>query len=463
MISDLFSRSDDPRPVHFIGIAGAGMSALAELFARRGLRVTGCDSNPGGAAADLAHVGIPVSEGHSATHVAGARAVIFTSAIGRDHPELTAAREAGIPVIRRAEALGAAVASGDVVGVAGTHGKTTTTVMTTAALTVGRTRIPPGSPAGASRAWGRKLASARTALFVVEADEYDRSFLALIPTVAVVTNVEADHLDIYADLADIARDVRAVTSRGARRSCSARTTPGANSLAHCRARRKSFATASTSPDARLVATRGSIRDGGSVASRGLRRRTLECEVQSARSRTSITCVNALAAIGSGLALGAELARAGPGTRRVHRRGAPLSAPGRGAACRSWTTTRIIRPRLPRRSRRRAAHSRIAGSSSRFSRTCSPARATSRASSGGRSPGRTQCSSPRSIRRASSLSPGISSDLVDMQRASPGACSLWRGERAALATALAGEVRSGDVVITVGAGDITRTARELRDI
>ncbi|HEY4132767.1 MAG TPA: Mur ligase domain-containing protein, partial [Gemmatimonadaceae bacterium] len=96
--------TSDPRPVHFVGIAGAGMSALAELFLRRGVPITGCDANPSGAA-DLERLGVVVTA-HDPKHVDGARALVVTSAMPKDHPELVRAREIGVPVIRRAEALG---------------------------------------------------------------------------------------------------------------------------------------------------------------------------------------------------------------------------------------------------------------------------------------------------------------------------------------------------------------------
>lgn len=194
-------RDPDARPVHFVGIAGAGMSALAELFARRGLAVTGSDMSAAGNA-DLEALGITVHRGHRAEFVTGARALVISSAIAPGHVELAAAESLGIPVIRRAEALGAAVDGMQIIGVAGTHGKTTTTVMTTDALT-GTSAAPTGIVGGRVQRWGGNLRWGGGNTVVVEADEYDRSFLALHPTVAVVTNVEADHLDIYADLADI--------------------------------------------------------------------------------------------------------------------------------------------------------------------------------------------------------------------------------------------------------------------
>src|SRR5204863_4442644 len=118
------------------------------------------------------------------------------------HPELLRARELGIPITRRAEALGRAVSGGKLVGISGTHGKTTTTVMTTAVLAAAGLR-PTGIAGGRVAEWKGNLRYESDDLFVVEADEYDRSFLTLSPTVAVVTNIEADHLDIYSDLEDI--------------------------------------------------------------------------------------------------------------------------------------------------------------------------------------------------------------------------------------------------------------------
>lgn len=186
---------DDPRPIHFLGIAGAGMSALALMARRRGVAVTGCDSDPA-AAADVARAGAEVHRGHDPSHVVGARAVVYTVAVPADHPELEGARAAGIPVIRRAAALREAVSTGTVVGVAGTHGKTTTTVMVTEALAAAGLN-PTGLAGGRVAAWGGNARLGGERLFVVEADEYDRSFLELWPTVAVVNNVEADHLECY--------------------------------------------------------------------------------------------------------------------------------------------------------------------------------------------------------------------------------------------------------------------------
>ncbi|HEU5170273.1 MAG TPA: UDP-N-acetylmuramate--L-alanine ligase [Gemmatimonadales bacterium] len=190
--------SADPRPVHFLGIGGAGMSALALIACRRGIAVTGCDTDPSGAA-DLARLGVRVSQGNAPDHVEGARAVVYTAAVAAEHPELARARGLAIPVVPRKLALAELVAGKATVAVSGTHGKTTTTAMATEALAA-MGRAPTGLAGGRVSAWGGNARIAGDALFVVEADEYDQAFLTLRPTVAIVNNVEPDHLECYGSL-----------------------------------------------------------------------------------------------------------------------------------------------------------------------------------------------------------------------------------------------------------------------
>ncbi len=187
------------KPVHFMGIAGAGMVSLAELFGRSGLEVTGCDLRPGAAHGALSPFGIDVFQGHDPAHVESSGSLIVSAAIPADHPEIVRARELGLPVLKRAEALGEWVSRGRVVAVAGTHGKTTTTAMATEILAEAGLD-PTGMVGGRVVEWKSNLRLGRDDVFVVEADEYDRSFLHLHPQVAVVTNLEADHLDVYGDL-----------------------------------------------------------------------------------------------------------------------------------------------------------------------------------------------------------------------------------------------------------------------
>jgi len=184
--------------VHFMGVGGAGMCALAELFLSRGGSVTGCDLKDSQSIQDLSALGVQLSVGHDPRHVTNASALVVTSAVPSDHPELVAARDRGIPVLKRAEALGAWVNQGKVIAISGTHGKTTTTAMATEILAQGGLD-PTGIVGGRVRGWAGNLRRGSDHLFVVEADEYDRSFHMLTPDIAIVTNVEADHLDVYGD------------------------------------------------------------------------------------------------------------------------------------------------------------------------------------------------------------------------------------------------------------------------
>ncbi|MGH7563470.1 MAG: Mur ligase domain-containing protein, partial [Gemmatimonadota bacterium] len=186
---------DDHRRFHFVGIGGAGMSALAELLVARGYEVSGCDRRPGPAAARLKRLGVDVREGHG-DHAAPGAAVVVTSAVPLDHPEIVAARERGDAVVRRAELLGTVMDGMRGVAVAGTHGKSTTTAMIGAVLEAaggdptvlvgGRIRGREGNARIGQGPW-----------LVAEADEFDRSVLALSPECAVINNLEADHLDTY--------------------------------------------------------------------------------------------------------------------------------------------------------------------------------------------------------------------------------------------------------------------------
>lgn len=195
---NLFTPTDS-RPVHFVGIGGAGMSALALIACRRGVVVSGCDNDPSGAA-DIAAMGAAIWRGHDPSHLDGARAVVVTAAVSPDHPELARARALGLPVVPRKEALAELIGQARSVAVSGTHGKTTTTVMTTEALTAAGL-APTGIAGGRVSAWGGNARVAGDDLFVVEADEYDKAFLTLHPTVAIVNNVEPDHLECYGTMA----------------------------------------------------------------------------------------------------------------------------------------------------------------------------------------------------------------------------------------------------------------------
>ena len=188
--------------VHFMGVGGAGMSALAELVLHSGGRVSGCDTAVSEASERLRALGARLAPGHDPAHAQGASALVVTAAIPAEHPELQAARALGVPVLKRAQALGTIVNRGTVIAVAGTHGKTTTTSMI-ALILAEAGRDPTALVGGRVAEWESGLRIGRDDLFVVEADEYDRSFFTLAPQVVVLTSVEADHLDIYGDLAGV--------------------------------------------------------------------------------------------------------------------------------------------------------------------------------------------------------------------------------------------------------------------
>jgi UDP-N-acetylmuramate--alanine ligase len=446
----------DRRPVHFVGIAGAGMSALAELFVRRGVKVTGCDANATGVD-DLRRHGVEITQGHDPSHVANARALVVTSAMPKNHPELERARAAGIPVVRRAEALGEATSGGgrELIGVAGTHGKSTTTVMTAEALAAAG-RDPTALVGARVGTWEGNLRMGGDRLYVVESDEYDRSFLALSPTVATVTNVEADHLDIYADLADI-RSAFGEFVRGARFIVICADDAGSSSVA-TPSSAEVIRYGITSPDARLRALNVRGADGGSAFS-------VEYDGELLGSVTlklagAHNVLNALAAIAAGLAVGAPFAGMAFGLagvvgaeRRFQRvgeaRGITIVDDYAHHPTEIAATLSAARSAFPGR---RIV---VAFQPHLFSRTRDFAREFAQALSASDAIYLTEIYAAREQPIA-----GVTSDLIVAALGAGKSRLAWRGDRAALADALASGAREGDVVITMGAGDITRTGAEL---
>jgi UDP-N-acetylmuramate--alanine ligase len=182
--------------VHFIGMGGAGMSAVAKLMLAHGVPVSGSDRQDSPALRQLEDLGATVSVGQRAEHVTGARTVVVSTAIPPEDPEYAAARAAGLRVLHRSDALAATMHGRDVVAVAGTHGKTTTSAM--AALALQAAGRHPSWAIGAHVAdLGANAALGGGRWFVAEADESDGSFLKYGPRIAVVTNIEPDHLDFY--------------------------------------------------------------------------------------------------------------------------------------------------------------------------------------------------------------------------------------------------------------------------
>jgi len=182
--------------IHFVGIGGSGMSGIAEILHNLGYKVSGSDQSESGTSRRLASLGITVHVGHDAAHIVGAEAVVTSTAVKGDNPEVIAARAKRVPVVPRAVMLAELMRLKKGIAIAGTHGKTTTTSLVTCILAeagVDPTFVIGGklNSAGANSALGKGE------YIVVEADESDASFLNLLPILSVVTNIDADHMDTY--------------------------------------------------------------------------------------------------------------------------------------------------------------------------------------------------------------------------------------------------------------------------
>jgi UDP-N-acetylmuramate--alanine ligase len=191
------------RRIHFVGIGGIGMSGIAELLANLGFDVSGSDARRSDATDRLeAKFGVKVHEGHQPTHVGDADVVVFSSAVRASNPEIVEASRRGIPVIPRAEMLAELMRLKFSIAVAGSHGKTTTTSMI--AVVLERAGVDPTAVIGGRlSAFGSNARLGRSEYLVAEADESDRSFLMLWPTIAVLTNIDHEHMESYRSFADL--------------------------------------------------------------------------------------------------------------------------------------------------------------------------------------------------------------------------------------------------------------------
>jgi len=444
----------DPHPIHFMGIAGAGMSGLALLAKAQGVPITGCDNDPTGAA-DLAAMGVEIWRGHDPGHVAGARALVVTAAVPGDHPELKRARALGVPVVRRADALSQAVAGGTVVAVAGTHGKTTTTVMVTEALAAAG-RDPTGLAGGRVARWGGNARVGGRELYVVEADEYDRAFLSLTPAIAVVNNVEADHLECYDGSVAALEQAFAQFAGSARRVIAGGDDSGAQRV--------------------MTAVRAPVWRVGLGADADVRIVGLELDEHGSMARIELpggralvlrlrvpglhNVRNAAAALAVAHELGADLERAlaalaeftGVG-RRFERVGEACGVTVVDDYAHHPTevqaTLAAARQAFPRRRVVAVFQPHL------FSRTLLHGDALGRALAAAD----VVVVAPIYGAREQPL-PGVSAALVARGAVRAGATTVALRERATLADRVAERVEPGDVVFTLGAGDITRVGPEL---
>jgi UDP-N-acetylmuramate--alanine ligase len=192
------------KKIHFVGIGGIGMSGIAEILIDQGFRVSGSDRALSEVTEHLQSLGATIYEGHKAENLAAdVDTLVYSSAVASENPELAEAERRKIPIVRRAEMLAEVMRLKYGIGIAGTHGKTTTTSMVSLVLLEGGfdpTVIVGGKLSGLG---GTNARLGKGDFIVVEADEFDRSFLSITPTIAVLTTLETDHLDCYRDLEDI--------------------------------------------------------------------------------------------------------------------------------------------------------------------------------------------------------------------------------------------------------------------
>ena len=191
------------KKVHFVGIGGIGMSGIAEILLSQGFEISGSDKSKSEVTDRLESLGIKIYEGHSPENLKDADVLVYSSAVHIDNPEVQAAIDRKIPIIKRSEMLAETMRMKYGIGIAGTHGKTTTTSMVGLTLTEGGidpTIIVGGKLSGLG---GTNARLGNGEFIVVEADEFDRTFLKLTPTIAALTTLESEHLDTYKDLDDI--------------------------------------------------------------------------------------------------------------------------------------------------------------------------------------------------------------------------------------------------------------------
>lgn len=194
--------------IHFIGIGGISMSGLAQIMLQKGYKVSGSDRAKSHITDKLENLGAIIYEGHSAENISGCDIVVYTAAVHDDNPEICTAKLAGIPLVSRAEFLGAIMKLyKHAAGIAGTHGKTTTTSMLAHAL-ISADADPTISVGGELDLIGGNIKTGNSDYFITEACEYTNSFLHFFPTVAVITNIDADHLDFFSGIDEIIESFR---------------------------------------------------------------------------------------------------------------------------------------------------------------------------------------------------------------------------------------------------------------
>jgi UDP-N-acetylmuramate--alanine ligase len=453
----IFTEFTDLSRIHFVGIGGAGMSGIAEILLDYQLEVSGCDLAASAATERLVQKGARVHLGHSPDHLQGSELVVISSAVSDDNAEVLEARRQGIPVVRRAEMLGELMRLKYGIAVAGTHGKTTTTSLVGTVLTEAELD-PTVIVGGRLRLSGTGARLGSSQYLVAEADEFDRSFLRLTPVIAVVTNIDRDHLDTYGDLAEIQDAFVTFANR----------VPFFGRVILClddlrvrhilpRLAERRLVTYGFSPQAELSAVDLEALSWGSRFSVRSLSRGLIGEIElPIPGRHNVA--NALAAVGVGLTLRVDfevIARAIAGFRGVHRRFEPMGS-WRGASVvddyahhptEVAATLDAARQTFPK------ARVHAVFQPHLFSRTRDLAEEFGQALLAADLAVVTDVYPSRET-----PIPGVTGELVVEAARRSGHrnvryCREWREAPAVLAA----EVAAGDVVLTLGAGDVNRLA------
>jgi UDP-N-acetylmuramate--alanine ligase len=454
----------DPVPVpelgrvHFTGIGGAGMSGIARIMIARGVKVSGSDAAASDLLTALAREGADVHVGHAAENIDGADTLVVSTAIRADNPELAEARRRGLRVLHRAAALASVMLGRRGIAVAGTHGKTTTTSMLTTILRHGG--ADPGYVIGGILTeTGLGADDGGGAMFVAEADESDGSFLMLAPELAIVTSVEADHLDNYADLGEIqaafAEFARQITPGGVLIACA--DDPGARALAAAAARSgvrvRSYG-GDPGADYRLtgvhphgMSVRFGVLSGPEAASGAVSPAPLEVGVPGRHN-----ALNATAAYAAALELGLARGQAAAGLaayRGVRRRMEPKGEAAGVLVLDSYAhhPTELAADLRTARDIRPSGRILAAFQPHLFSRT------RIFATEFGAALGLADEAFVLDVYAArEDPEPGVSGQLI--AGAVPGGRARFIPDRADLPAAVAAAARPGDLVLTMGAGDVT---------
>ena len=441
------------RRAHLIGIGGAGMSGIARLLLARGVEVSGSDLKASAVLDDLRAAGAEVFVGHRAEQVGDPDVVVVSSAIREGNPELAAARARGIPVLARAQVLAALTARHRTLAVAGTHGKTTTTSML--AWILDRCGLDPTFVVGGDvNEIGSGARHGGGGVFVAEADESDGSFLLLRPEVAVVTNVEEDHLDFYRGGRTEIEGAFATFVRGAGRVVACGDDPGVRAaLARAGVRALTYGTGGDVDVPVRV-----LREAPAAGRLGLAEGEVEVALPAPGAHNVLNAAAAVLAAGLvGVPASEAAAALGsfPGVRRrFERRGT-----ARGAEIYEDYAHHPTEVAATIAAARRAARGRlvVVFQPHRYTRTEAMWKELGRSLAGADVAVVTDV-----YAAGEDPIPGVSGELVAeaLREAAPGLPIAYLPHRADVISFLVREVREGDLVLTLGAGDVTTVADEV---